>query len=84
MMVHSIHQAPFLHLAQQAREPDAFVLLAFTQQHPNSQHLVRLPGQFPAALVLTKDHMFVGESMCPATQVATFVLAATLTQLPCV
>lgn len=76
-MVHSILQAPKLHLAQQAHEPDAFVLLAFTQQHPNSQHLVRMPGHFPAALILTKDHMFVGASMCPATQVATFALAAT-------
>ena len=68
-MVHSIRQAPFLHLAQQAHEPDAFVLLAFTQQHPNSQHLASKPGQLPAALILTKDHMFVGASMCPATQV---------------
>lgn len=77
MMVHSIHQAPLLHLAQHAHEPHAFVLLAFTQQHPNSQHLASKPGQLPAALILTKDHMFVGASMCPATQVATFVLAAT-------
>ena len=68
-MVRRIHQVPDLQLAQQVHAPDAFVMLALTQQHPNSQHLVKKPGQSLAALVLTKDHMFVGTSIGPAIQV---------------
>ena len=76
VMVHSIHQAPDMQLAQQAHAPDSFVLLALIQQHPHSQHLVKKPGQSLAALVLTKDHMFVGTSIGPAAQVECSAFAA--------
>ena len=76
MMVQRIHQVPYLQLAQQAHAPDAFVLLALTQQHPNSQHMMNKPGRSLAALVLTKDHMFVGTSIGPAIQVERSAFAA--------
>ena len=75
-MVHSIHLPPDMQLAQQAHAPDAFVLLALIQQHPTSQHLVTKPGQSLAAIVLTKDHMFVGTSIGPAIQVESSAFAA--------
>lgn len=74
-MVQSIHQAPDWQLAQQRHAPDVFVLLVLTQQHPNSQHLVKRPGQSLAALVLTTDHMYVGASIGPTIQVELFALA---------
>ena len=76
LMVRSILQDLWLALVpQQAHAPDAFVLLAFTQQHPSSQHLVRKPGQSLTVLVLTEDHMCVGDSIW-STQVETSALAA--------
>ena len=69
LMVQSVHQAPDLQLAQQPHAPDVFVMLALTQQHPNSQHVGKKPGQFLAALVLTRDNMFVGTNIGATVQV---------------
>lgn len=74
LMVQSIHQAPDLQLLQQIHAPDVFVMLALTQQHPNSQHLCKKPGQYLAALVLTRDNMFVGTSIGPTIQVQPLVV----------
>ena len=87
MMVQRIHQVPDLQLALQAHAPDTFVLLALTQQHPNSQHLMKKPRQSLAAVVLTKDQMCVGTSIGPANQVEKSAFAAgvcSLAQKPCI
>lgn len=77
LMVQSLHQAPDLQLVQQSYAPDVFVMLALTQQHPNSQHLGKKPGQCLAALVLTRENMFVGTSIGPTEQVQFLVVVVT-------
>lgn len=64
-MVQSIQQPPDQQLASQTHSPEVLVVLAKTQQHPNSQQHGRKPLQSLVALVLTHDNLFVGANIGP-------------------
>ncbi|DBA68235.1 TPA: hypothetical protein ACH3X2_013852 [Trebouxia sp. C0005] len=77
-MVQSIQQPPDQQLASQTHSPEVLVVLAKTQQHPNSQQHGRKPLQSLVALVLTHDNLFVGANIGPKDVLATTKVAGQL------